>query len=91
MGWKWIINCMAASILAGGVISVIIVIKRKCLIKRIKKLFNYFKNFFFSGIFVNYTNDEEDKEGLFPFGISILFGTIITIFLELNNRYLFIE
>lgn len=90
MGYKWILNCMAASILAGGVIAVAVVIKRRCFLKRMKKLFEYFKNFILSGVFVSYENEIE-REGVFPFAVSIFAGIIITVILEAQGKYLFIN
>lgn len=84
MGYKWILNCMIASVLIGGVISAIVMIKRRCFFRRFKWLFTYFKNWLFSGVFVSYSSDS-DKEGLFPFGISISAGVILTIILEIQN------
>lgn len=90
MGYKQIVNCMAASVLAGGVIAVLVVIKRKCFLKRIKKLFEYFINFIKSGVFVIYADEENDSDGLFPFAVSIFCGVVITVFLKINNIYLFV-
>ncbi|MCD7905993.1 MAG: A24 family peptidase [Clostridiales bacterium] len=88
MGWKWILNCMAASIIAGGTAALIICIKRGILKERFKRLFEYFKSIFYSRTFTYYA---EAENGKFPFGVSIFIGTAVIVLLDGFGFYLFLK
>ena len=91
MGYRWLVNCIALSFVAGGIIAVIVLIKRKCFIKRFKKLFMYFKGILYTKNVFVYNDDHNDKEGLFPFAVSILCGVIATIVADLNGIVIFLK
>ncbi len=81
MGFNYVIRCMALSVLAGGVISVIITIKRKCFIRRMKYLFEYLKSLYYFQKPTVYINDNK-SEGYFPFATAIFSGIIISTIID---------
>lgn len=77
MGWKFIIHTMAYSFLAGGIISIGVIISRKNGLKRIKHLFNYLKACLLSLSLLSYSDFESHSEGdKFSFAYSIFAGTL---------------
>lgn len=89
MGYRWLVNCIALSFVAGGIIAAFVLIKRKCFLKRMKKVFLYFKGILYTKDISVYNDDQNDKDGLFPFGISILCGVIVTIIADLSSIVIF--
>jgi prepilin peptidase CpaA len=72
MGWNFLLNNIIYSFIAGGIVSIIVIVIRKNFLKRIK----YFFSFLFNLILSKSMLDYEKGNGKFPFAIAILFGTI---------------
>jgi hypothetical protein len=81
MGLRWVLGCMASSIIAGGVLSIFIMIKRRCFIKRFCYLGNYLKTVFYMAKLVAYV-DDKDPNACFPFGIAVFCGVVIKIIMD---------
>ena len=86
MGFDYIIRCMALSILSGGVISVLIIIKRRCFIRRMKYLFEYLKSLYYLHKSTVYMNDNK-SEGYFPFAIAVFFGVVIGTVIDFLAKF----
>ncbi|MCI8805475.1 MAG: prepilin peptidase [Clostridiales bacterium] len=85
MGFDYIIRCMALSVLTGGVISIFVVIKRKCFIKRMRYLFEYLKSLYYLQKPTVYMNDNK-SEGYFPFATAVFLGVIIGTIIDFTAK-----
>ncbi|MDY4079307.1 MAG: prepilin peptidase [Clostridium sp.] len=77
MGNKFLLYNILYTMIAGGIISIVLLIKNKNLISRLKTFFNYMISFFKTGLILEYSNNE--KGARFPFGIAIFFGTLVQL------------
>lgn len=79
-GVKYIIEIMAYSFIAGGIIAFVLIIVRKNAKERILHLFNYLKSLILTLRFLPYTEfgNKEDR-GKFPFAYAVFWGTSIFI------------
>lgn len=83
-GYNFVINNFIYSILAGGVIALLILIFSRTLISKIRKVYIYICNILIFKKINTYQENEETKK--LPFAIIILIGTI----LQLTIKYKFI-
>ncbi|MBD7910124.1 A24 family peptidase [Clostridium cibarium] len=72
MGWQFLLNNIIYSFIAGGIVSIILILIRKNFLKRIKYLFSFLFNLILSKSMVDY----EKGNGRFPFAVAILLGTV---------------
>jgi prepilin peptidase CpaA len=79
-GVEHIIEIMAYSFLAGGVIAFFFMLMRRNAKERFRHLFNYFKAVFLTFSFMEYTEFEDKKDkGKFRFAYAVFAGTFFFI------------
>ena len=80
-GWKYIIVIIAYSFIAGGIIAIALMAKRRNARARFRHFCEYFKMVFLLQSFRPYTEfeDKEDK-GKFRFAYAVFVGTLFFIF-----------
>lgn len=88
-GVIYIIDIMAYSFIAGGIIAVVLIIVRKNAKERVYHLYNYLKSVFITLSFRPYTEfeDREDK-GKFRFAYAVFAGTFVFIVNALSMEML---
>ncbi|MDP4183258.1 MAG: A24 family peptidase [Bacillota bacterium] len=77
MGMKFELSCLLYSFLFGGVMAVLIIIKRGNALKRFRYLYDYIKMTFIMLKIEKYQEYKEDRSGLFRFSFAILGGSVI--------------
>lgn len=77
MGKEWIVNCMIASILCGGVLAVIVMLYRGILWERLKYAGNYFVMLFLTRKLAAYQVLDNQQKQFFPFAIAIACGSVL--------------
>lgn len=77
-GWEKVIVIIAYSFIAGGIISVVMIIVNKNGLERIRYLFNYIKFSFLNQSFSKYSDfNNKDDKSVFRFSSAILVGTVL--------------
>ena len=75
LGPAGILRCLAAAFLVGGIFSMAVLFRTHTFWRRFAHLFRYFRMAFGTGIMPPY-REEGQKEGSFPFVLSILVGSL---------------
>ncbi|WP_459767491.1 A24 family peptidase [Alkaliphilus crotonatoxidans] len=76
-GSTFIIKCMLASFLAGGLMALCIMIIKKNMRIRLMNLFQYLKASFLTRSLLPYQDFNRKDNGHFPFAVAIALGTLI--------------
>ena len=77
VGMNQLFTHFSIIIIVAGIVALIVLIRHKILLKRLKRVFLYFRGLILTGHFEKYTTDV-DNNVKFPFAIYILFGEIIS-------------
>ena len=81
MGSEWIINCMIASILSGGMLALFVMLYRGILWERLRYVWNYLKMLFLMKKVSAYQVLDNKQKQFFPFAIAIACGSVLASFL----------
>ena len=77
MGKAWVIHCLLASILSGGVLALLVMLYRGILWERLRYAWNYLKMLFLTKKAVAYQVLDNKQKQFFPFAIAIACGSIL--------------
>lgn len=83
MGKDWILNCMALSVLAGGILALLIMIYNRSFLSRMRYLFDYFKGLVILQRIAPYQDTIHNKEAAFPFAVAIMIGGVLCFWVKL--------
>lgn len=78
MGAEKLLSCMVYSFLLGGAISVLLIIRRRNLLRRLHYFFAYISNYFQTKTWVSYRKEEE-KDGYFCFSIPVFLSVLLYV------------
>lgn len=80
LGPEFVLRCMAYSFVAGGILAIFIIIKRKNARERVKYLFKYFKACLMSRCILDYSDFSDMTDGgRFRFSPAIAAGTLFQV------------
>lgn len=83
MGYSFVLDVIIYSFLAGGIISIAILIKRQNFVQQIRYLITYVKTCFLTFSTIPYMDySDKNNKSRFHFSIAIVIGTLIKIYLN---------
>ena len=76
MGWRWLAACFAYGLVVGGAVGILLLLVKGQLLRRMKRLWSYFKLLLFSRCFSPY-QPEKESEGELPFAPFLAIGGLL--------------
>ena len=76
MGWRWLAACFVYGLVAGAAVGILLLLAKGQLLRRMERLWSYFKMLFFSHRFSPY-QPEKESEGEMPFAPFLAVGGLL--------------